>query len=88
MNLDNFWLAIYKKALSALLGGNIFEVVKNLVKGYMDDDIPGADKKKAIKKQIMPLLSAVGKLILSSAITFAVDSLRAEIAKREMEAGK
>ena len=80
--METFWLALAKKGLEALMGGEATKMIKELVTSLMDDDYTNDEKRMFVKQRVSPYLGKVGKLFLSTAIAFAVDYLKIEIAKK------
>lgn len=74
-------LIVLERVIKWLTGGEAFEVITSMVNSLMDEDKTNDEKRAEVKKVVMPMLSKLGKLILSTAIAYAVDKAKAELAK-------
>lgn len=77
--MDKVWMALMKKALEVLVSGQAFSMIEELVSELMDADMKGAEKKKIVIEKVAPYVRKAGMFVLSTAITFAVDSIRMKI---------
>ncbi len=84
---DEFILALAKKVIPLLVSGKVYKEIEKLVDMYMNQSIPGAEKKAKVKEAVMPYLSLLGKFFISTVISFAVDSLRKQINYQEVQHG-
>ena len=89
--MDKAMLTIMEKALSWLVSGKAFAVIKELVSTLMGEDMPGAEKKEKVWNEVLPIVkengTKFGLFILSTAITFIVDSIRIQAAIKAQQIG-
>ena len=74
-------LIVLERVIKWLVGGEAFKIITGLVGSLMDQDKTNDDKRNEVRDIVMPILSSVGKFILNTAIAFAVDKAKAELAK-------
>ncbi len=74
-------ITVLEKVISWLVGGDAFEIITKMVLSLMDDDKTNDEKRAEVKDVVMPLMGTIGKFILSTAIAFAVDKAKMEIAE-------
>ena len=79
--METFWLALAKKGLEALMGGEATTMIKDLVSYLWTEDLTNDEKRAYVKVRVSPYLGKLGNLFLSTAIAFAVDYLKIEIEK-------
>ena len=63
-----------------LVGGDAFRVIVQMVTDLMDEDLSNDEKRAKVKDVVMPMVSGIGKFLLSTAIAFAVDKAKEELA--------
>lgn len=74
-------LVVLDRVIKWLVGGDAFKMIADMVKSLMSDDKTNDEKRNEVKDMVMPILTEVGKFALSTAIAFAVDKAKAELAK-------
>ena len=79
--METFWLALAKKGIDALMGIAATELIKDLVEYLWSEDLSNDEKREYVKERVLPYVGKVGEVFLSTAIAFAVDFLKAEVAK-------
>ena len=75
----DYKVLVLEKLIAWLVGGQAFEIIVGMVKSLMDDDKTNDEKRNEVKEVVTPMLSEVGKFVLSTAIAFAVDKAKAEL---------
>lgn len=74
-SLKNYAL---EKAISWILGGDLFARIKQIVEGLLDVDAPGEEKRRIAIKEAKLLASDVATFMLNLGIEAAVFLLRAQ----------
>jgi len=77
----NWKISLIKKFLEMLLSGDIFATIELTVAELWNKDMTNDEKRAYVKAKVMPFISELGSFFLSTAIAFAVDSMRAELEK-------
>ena len=72
-------LVVIESAIKWLVGGEPFKVITMMVADLMDEDMTNDEKRQRVKDVVMPMVSGIGKFLLSTAIAFAVDKLKEEV---------
>ena len=75
----DYKVLVLEKLIAWLVGGQAFEIIVGMVKSLMDDDKTNDEKRNEVKEVVPPMLSEVGKFVLSTAIAFSVDKIKAEL---------
>jgi len=80
--MEKFIIGIIEQMIKALMGGDVMATIEKMVDDLMNEDLTNDEKRTKVKEVVSPLLNDIAKFFLSSAIAFAVDSLKAELAER------
>ena len=73
-------IVVVEQAIKWLVGGEPFKIITRMVADLMNKDMTNDEKRDAVKRVVMPLVSGIGQFLLSTAIAFAVDKLKEEVA--------
>lgn len=76
--IENFWLAVAKKAIEAIMGGDATKLIKELVESLMSQNSSNDEKRAYVKSKVLPYVGKLGEIFLSTAIAFAVDYAKAK----------
>ena len=78
--IETFWLALAKKAIDALVGGEATKLIKQLVAQLMNQTLTNDEKREYVKSKVLPFVGKIGEMFLSTAIAMTVDYLKAQTA--------
>ena len=78
--METFWLALAKKAIDALVGGEATKLIKQLVAQLMNQTLTNDEKREYVKSKVLPFVGKIGEMFLSTAIAMTVDYLKAQTA--------
>ena len=74
-------ITVLEQVIKWLVGGEAFKMIAYMVGELMDEDKSNDEKREAVKEYVMPYVKEIGKFLLSTAIAFAVDKAKSELAK-------
>ena len=76
----NIKIVALEAVIKWLVGGRAFKTITNMVATLMDEDLTNDEKRQAVKDVVLPMVTAVGKMLLSTIIAYAVDKAKMELA--------
>ena len=74
--MESIKIKLLENVIGWLTGGGAYLMIKSVVDQFMNEEMSGEDKKKAVKAILMPVLATISGVLLNLAIEIAVLALK------------